>query len=231
MTSSQSRRRPQGRQNVSTKQILLVVGAALVAAVLLIVLNSSLFRTVGVGTLDYPTGVTQDGHPYKGAPDAPLKLTLYSDFLCSHCAEFATTLDAISADYIKTGRLQVIFYNFAFLAPESVQSAMAALCALDQSPDAYWRYHNLLYASRDGGMVAYSDSRLKAYAREIGLDTGVFNQCFESKAKAAPVQADLATGRARGVEGTPTWYLNDRLEVGAKSESDLRQLFDEMLNK
>jgi protein-disulfide isomerase len=231
MSSSQSRRRPQGRQNVSTKQILLVVGAALVAAALLIVLNSSLLRSVGVGTLDYPTGVTEDGHPYKGAPDAPLKLTLFSDYLCGHCAEFAGTLDAVSADYIKTGRLQVIFYNFAFLLPESVQSAMASLCALDQSPAAHWRYHDLLYASRDGGMVAYSDSRLKAYAREIGLDVTKFNQCFESKAKAAQVQSDLEAGRARGVEGTPTWYLNDRLEVGAMSESDLRQLFDEMLKK
>lgn len=229
MKSPQPRRRTTGQRGLSTGQILLVVGAAVAAVALLIVLNSGLVRTTGVGDLDVPTGVTADGRFYKGAADAPLRMDLYSDFLCGHCSDFAATLNAIRADYIKTGRLQVVFYNFAFLTPESTQAANAALCAGDQSPAAFWQYHDLLYASRPGGMAAYSDSRLKAYARELGLDTARFDQCFQTKAKAAQVQADLNDGRGRGVEGTPTWFLNGKQEVGAISEPALRQLLDEAL--
>jgi protein-disulfide isomerase len=225
--SRQAGRHTAGRRGVSTAQILLVVGAAVIAAALLIVLNSSLVRTTGLKQVDYPTGITAEGRPYKGAADAPLQMHLYSDFLCGHCSDFAATLDALDEDYLKTGRLQVVFYNYAFLTPESTQSAIAALCAADQNPAEFWRYYDILYGSRAGGMAAYSDSRLKAYARELGLDTARFDQCFQTKAKAVQVQTDVADGRARGVDGTPTWFLNGRMEVGAMSEAALRQLLDE----
>jgi protein-disulfide isomerase len=231
MTTPRSQRRPARQKSVSTFQILLVVGAAVVAAALLIFLNSSRLRQTGGGALAYPTGVTQDGHAYKGLPDAPLKLILYSDFLCGHCAEFATALDNLIPDYVETGKLQVIYYNFAFLTPESVQAAKGSLCALDQGAMAFWRYHDLLFAYRDSGMVAYSNSRLKGYAGELGLDSVAFNRCFDTNAKAAQVQADLDAGRQQGVEATPTWFLNGQREVGSKSDSDLRALFDGMLKK
>ena len=229
---SQARRRPIARKRgITTAQIVLVIGTVVAAVALLIVLNSSRLRRATGGALSYPTGVTQEGTPYKGSLDAPLKMELYSDFLCGHCADFANVLEAISADYIETGKLQVIFRNFAFLTPESVQAAQASLCALDQGPAYFWQYHDLLYASRGGGMAAYSTVRLKAYAQELGLDVEVFNRCLDSRAKAARVQADLDAGRQAGVDGTPTWFLNGQKHVGAMSEGDLRNLLDGLLPK
>jgi protein-disulfide isomerase len=231
MKATQSQRRPAGQARISTVQILLVVGAAVLGVALLIVLNTGRLRQATGGALAYQTGITADGHPYKGSPDAPLKLTLHSDFLCSHCAEFAATLEALSHDYIETGKLQVVFYNFAFLTPESMQAAKAALCALDQDAAAFWSYHDVLYSSRDGGTVAYSNSRLKEYARQLGLNIESFTKCFESDAEAAHVQADRDAGLQSGVEGTPTWFLDGQKHVGAMSESDLRQLLDDTLKK
>ncbi|MGC8878111.1 MAG: DsbA family protein [Anaerolineae bacterium] len=229
---SQARRQPVTRkQGITTAQIILVIGAVVIAVALLIVLNSSRLRRAAGVALSYPAGVTQEGIPYKGSPSAPLKMELYSDFLCGHCADFANVLEAISADYIETGKLQVIFRNFAFLTPESVQAAQASLCALDQSPAYFWQYHDLLYASRGGGMAAYSTVRLKAYAQELGLNIDTFNRCLDSRAKAAQVQADLDAGRQAGVEGTPTWFLNGQKHVGAMSEGDLRNLLDSLLPK
>ncbi|PWH14522.1 MAG: hypothetical protein DDG58_12515 [Ardenticatenia bacterium] len=228
----QTRRRPVARKRgITTTQITLVIGAVVVAVALLIVLNSTRLRRATEVAFAYPTGMTQTGNPYKGSPDAPLKMELYSDFLCGHCADFANVLEAISADYIETGKLQVVFRNFAFLTPESVQAAQASLCALDQSPVSFWRYHDILYASRGGGMAAYSTVRLKGYAQELGLDMEAFSRCLDSRAKAAQVQADLDAGRQAGVDGTPTWFLNGQKHVGAMSESDLRSLLDSLLPK
>ncbi len=219
------------RQGVTKAQIILVAGTTVVAAFLLIVLNSTQLRQAGGGAFSYPIGITQSGHPYKGPPEAPLKMELYSDFLCGHCAEFASVLEAISTDYIQKGKLQLIFHNFAFLTPESVQAAQASLCALDQGPAYFWRYHDLLYTSRAGGMAAYSNVRLKAYAQELGMDTEAFNRCLDTHAKAGQVQADLYAGIQAGVEGTPTWFLNGQKHVGFMSEDKLRNLLDSMLSQ
>lgn len=226
MTSKKKRRRHSGKpgRTISTTKILIVVATAVVAVALLVILNSN--RSPTVKDLTYTTGITPEGEPYKGSPEAPLQLEEYSDFLCSHCGNFADTLGAISSDYVETGKVQIIFRNFAFLAPESIQAAQAAECALDQGPDKFWQYHDLLFANRGTGLSAYSKARLKAYARQIELDNTTFNKCLDSGAKAVEVQADLDTGKSQGVQSTPTWFLNGQIQVGALPEDELRQALD-----
>jgi protein-disulfide isomerase len=129
MTTRRKKRRRPGKQQpgTSSAQILIVVGAAVLTVALLVALNSTRFRSAAtVVNLAYETGLTPEGEPYKGSPDAPLQVVEYSDFLCPHCGDFADTLDALGPDYIQAGKVQVIFRNYAFLAPESSQAAQAA---------------------------------------------------------------------------------------------------------
>jgi protein-disulfide isomerase len=218
------------RGSVSTTHILIIVGVAVVVVGLLVVLNASRSQKT-VRDLVYETGVTPDGQPYKGSPDAPLQLVEYSDFLCGHCGNFADALDSLSPDYIETGKLQVIFRNYAFLAPESLQAAQAVECALDQGPDSFWLYHDLLFANRGTGMGVYSKPRLKIYARDIGLDTQDFNECLDSGAKLAEIQADKAEGESQGVEATPTWFIDGQIVRGGRPENELRQILDGLLSQ
>lgn len=232
MASSKKQRRStrQKRKGISTTHILIVAGVAVLVVGLLVILNTNRPQTT-VTDLAYETGVTPEGEPYKGSPEAPLQLVEYSDFLCGHCGNFADTLEALSPDYIETGELQVIFRNYAFLAPESLEAAQAVECALDQGADEFWLYHDLLFANRGTGVSAYSKSRLKAYARDIGLDTKAFNECLDSDAKLEEIQADKAEGESQGVEATPTWFINDQMIRGGMSESELRQVFDGLLSQ
>ncbi len=232
MASSKRKRRSTRprRKGISTTHILIIAGVAVLVVGLLVILNTNRPQTI-VTDLAYETGVTPEGEPYKGSPDAPLQLVEYSDFLCGHCGNFADTLETLSPDYIETGKLQVIFRNYAFLAPESLEAAQAVECALDQGADKFWFYHDLLFANRGTGMSAYSKSRLKAYARDIGLDTKAFNECLDSDAKLEEIQADKAEGESQGVEATPTWFINDQMIRGGMSESELRQVFDGLLSQ
>jgi protein-disulfide isomerase len=224
-------RRPRKKQQgIPATQILIVAGAAVLIVAVLVILNSNRPQTT-VSELSYEMGITPDGEPYKGSPEAALQLVEYSDFRCGHCGNFAETLDALGPDYVETGKVQIIFRNFAFLSPESIQAAQAAECALDQGAEAFWHYHDLLFANRGGGAAAYSNSRLKTYARQIGLDTSTFNTCLDSGAKAGEVQADLDEGKGQDVEATPTWFLNGQIVRGAIPESEIRQLFEDMLSQ
>jgi protein-disulfide isomerase len=220
----------QKRGSVSTTHVLIVAGVAVLVVGLLVVLNANQSRTT-VTNLVYETGVTPDGEPYKGSPDAPLQLVEYSDFLCGHCGNLADALDNLSPDYIETGKLQVIFRNYAFLAPESLQAAQAVECALDQGADKFWLYHDLLFANRGTGMGVYSKPRLKAYARDIGLDTQAFSECLDSSAKLAEIQADKAEGESQGVEATPTWFIDGQMVRGGRTASELRQILDGLLSQ
>ena len=231
MTTKQKRRKRSRQQGISTTQVLIVIGTAVAAVALLVALNSNRLQPATVGKLAYETGVTPEGQPYKGSPDAPLKVAVYADFLCSHCGDFADTLNTLAPDYIETGKVQVVFRNFAFLTPESSLAAQAAECALDQGADKFWKYHDLLFAARGTGLAAYSNTRLKAYAQEIGLDTAAFDKCLDSGAKAGEVQADHDQGASQGVTGTPTWFINGEKMPGALPESELRQLFDKLLSQ
>ena len=229
MTSRKKRRR-QKKQGIPTRYIVIIAAVAVLVVGLLVALNGNTSPSATVTELPYPTGVTPEGEPYKGSPDAPLQLVEYSDFLCSHCRNFADTLNKLGPDYLETGRLQVVFRNFAFLDPVvSDQAAQAAECALDQGADKFWQYHDLLFASQGGGLAAYSGSQLEAYARQVDLDVSAFNSCLQSGAKADQVQADLEEGQSQGVTGTPTWFLNGQMVPGELSEADLRQLLDSKL--
>jgi len=234
MTSSKKKKRRSARQKrkgISTAHILIVAGAAVLVVGLLVILNTNRSQATMTDPITYETGVTLEGEPYKGSPDAPLQLVEYSDFLCGHCGNFADTIEVIGPDYVETGELQVIFRNYAFLAPESIEAAQAVECALDQGADKFWLYHDLLFANRGTGISAYSNSRLKAYARDIGLDTRAFNQCLDSGVKLEAVQADKAEGESQGVQATPTWFINGQMVRGGVSETELRQTLDSLLTQ
>jgi predicted DsbA family dithiol-disulfide isomerase len=52
--------------------------------------------------------------------------------------------------------------------------------------------------------------------RASGLPSGPFAACVESHRHRDAVLADLAEGRAAGVRGTPTFFVNGRRLVGAQ---------------
>jgi protein-disulfide isomerase len=231
MTTRQRKARPSGRRGISTTQILIVVGTAVLAVAVLVALNFNRFQPAAATEMKYPVGVNGGGQPYKGSPDAPLKIVEFADFACSHCADFAQSLDVLAPEYIETGKMQVVFRNFAFLTSESKLAAQATECALDQGADKFWAYHDLLFSMQGRGGAALSNTSLKAYAGQLNLDTAAFDQCLDSGAKAAAVEADYNDGVSSGVTGTPSWFINGELMPGALPESDLRQVFDQTLAK
>ncbi len=229
MTIRQRKARQSSRRGFSTTQILIVVGTAVLAVAVLVALNIDRFQPATVVKVKYQAGVTAGGQPYKGSPDASLKIVEFADFACSHCADFAQSIDALAPAYIETGKMQVIFRNFAFMTPESGPAAQAVECALDQGADKFWAYHDLLFSMQGRGGATLSNTSLKAYAGQLNLDTATFDKCLDSGAKAALVEADHNDGVSSGVTGTPAWFINGELMPGALPENELRQVFDQAL--
>jgi protein-disulfide isomerase len=78
--------------------------------------------------------------------------------------------------------------------------------------------------------LAFTSARLKRYAADLGLDETTFSACLDSKKHAQRVEAETSLGRALGATGTPTFFLNGQLLIGAYPFETFRQRLDALLS-
>lgn len=104
-----------------------------------------------------------------GNPQAKVALIFYADFQCPFCGKFfKETEQSIQNTYVKDGKVQLAYRDFAFLGPESIRSAEAARCAGEQNK--FWEYHDYLFTHQKGeNQGNFSDLYLKSFAGELKL--------------------------------------------------------------
>jgi protein-disulfide isomerase len=105
--------------------------------------------------------------------------------------------------------LRIEWRDFPYRGQESVNAAVAARAA--QAQGRFWEYHDLLYDSQFSG---FGDENLLALAEEANLDMRRFESDYNSARYAGLVQKDFQEGQRIGVNGTPTFFVNDQVLVG-----------------
>jgi protein-disulfide isomerase len=156
--------------------------------------------------------VSLSGRPMLGHTDAPLTLIEFSDYQCPYCRRFfETTLPALKAEYIATGKLRYVFRDFPIdrIHPFARKAAEAAHCAGDQGK--YWEMHDLLFQNPKALQV----EQLKVYARRLDIVGVAFDDCLDQGKYATQVQKDVDDGAAAGVQGTPGFFLGKPRADGA----------------
>jgi len=182
----------------------------------------------GTTRADIFTYLAKDG-PKRGTDKAPVTLIEFSDFQCSFCRKFRqTTLPLLDKKYISTGKAKFIYRHFAVLGKPSEMAAQGAECAGEQGK--FWEYHDKLFASA-GSPLAFTDGKLKSYAKELGLKSQAFNQCLDSGKHLKKVEGETAIGAFLGARGTPAFFLNGQLLVGAQPFEVFESLIEEELKK
>ncbi len=167
-----------------------------------------------------------DDDAVKGDDDAPVTIIEWSDFECPFCGRFySDTLPSIEEQYIKTGKVKLIYRDFPLSFHANAQKAAeAAECAGEQKK--YWEMHDLLFENGVQGGVA----GFKQYAKRLGLNTAKFDQCLDSGAMAGEVRKDMADGTTAGIQGTPGFLVNGKLVSGAQPFSVFQQVIEAELN-
>jgi protein-disulfide isomerase len=173
--------------------------------------------------------------PSLGQPDAPVTLVEFSDYQCPFCGRFfKQTFTALKTDYIDTGKLRYVFRDFPLdtIHPQARKAAEAAHCAGAQGK--YWEMHDTLFKNQSALKV----DNLKAFARDLGLDTDAFNACLDQGTYAEAVNQHLAAGSQAGIAGTPGFFIGKTsaegtLEAtfikGAQPITAFRQVIDGLL--
>ncbi len=143
-----------------------------------------------------------------GNPNAPVKVEQFSDFLCSHCADYALNTEAeIVKEYIATGKVYMKYIPTPFMGESSVLAAEGSYCASDQNK--FWEFHDVLYQNQSN----YTVTSLVTLAGRAKLDKTTFKTCLESGKYKQQVTDDLAYAGTKGVTGTPSFLINDSQPV------------------
>lgn len=123
----------------------------------------------------------------------------FSDYACGYCARHhSQTVPVLKANYIDTGKLELIHRNFVLSAQKEAE---AVECADDQGK--YWEYHDYLFWNRGNT----DEEFLKDLASDLELDTTQFNACLESGEKIPELENDMDVGRGLGITGTPSFII------------------------
>lgn len=160
----------------------------------------------------------------KGPATAPVTIVEYSDYQCPFCRRAHPTVERILKEYPDKVRLVYRDYPLNF-HPRAVPASVAARCAGEQNK--FWEYHtHLMEVNGD-----LSDADLGKRATELGLDMPAFDACYASKKHEAAIQADFQAGAAVGVTGTPAFFINGRMLVGARPYEDFKDIVDDELGR
>lgn len=176
-----------------------------------------------------------DGVPAKGQGDAPVKVVVYSDFLCPFCRSLAGALSSFLGQ--AGGRVQIFYKNYPLdqaCNPNLQRSAhdgacvlaQGAICAQEQGK--FWAYHDRVFAR---AMEKATRADASRFASEGGLDGPAFSACLDTQGTRDRLAAQIAEAKRVGVDSTPTLLINgkklprinDFLQV-VNSESQARGL-------
>lgn len=164
----------------------------------------------------------KDSDHIRGDKNAPLTIVEYSDFQCSYCAKFHTTLNKALEEY--KGKIKVIYRHFPLdFHPFAEKAAEASECASDQNK--FWEYADEIYKNQ----ASFSEDYFKKAAKDIKLDTNKFNTCLASGKYKDKVAADTEEGANYGISGTPGSFLNGEELGGAIPYEQLKAEIDDLL--
>jgi protein-disulfide isomerase len=166
----------------------------------------------------------------KGAEDVKVTIVEFSEYQCPFCKRYVDqTYSQILSEY--GDKIRYIFRDYPLpFHPNAQKTSEAARCAGDQGK--YWEYHDKLFEEQEEWTEGTEVIELlEGYAQELGLNKSKFSSCLTNGEKEKAVKDDLALGQKVGVSGTPSFFINGTMLVGAQPFEAFQALIDEELNK
>lgn len=171
--------------------------------------------------VDAPTAARlrlYDG-PSRGPADAPIRIAVFTDLLCSFCGDALGPLDDLVDAYPGQLRLVVKQMPVHEAAKLPAEAALAA-----EAQGQFWPMHDAMLAHQED----LSREALVALATEQGLDVARFTAALDAHTYAPGVAADQEAARELDIQGTPAFVINGKVVVGLLP-TDLRAAIDDAL--
>jgi protein-disulfide isomerase len=152
-------------------------------------------------------GIPQNGITL-GNPRAPVTMVEFADLQCPYCRQYTeSVMPTLVADYVKTGKVKMMFRNVTIIDQDSHLAAeMAAAAGLQNK---LWQYIDIFYANQGEEHSGYiTDAFLTRIGKAVrGLDV---NRALADR-KLPKIQNQLSQAQAdmslNGFQGTPSFLV------------------------
>jgi protein-disulfide isomerase len=144
----------------------------------------------------------------QGQEDAGYVLVEYGDYECPSCGEAYPIVKHLQEHFGK--RLLFVFRNFPLSQMHPHAESAAETAEFAGSHGKFWEMHDLLFENQD----RLKDSLLVELTAELQLAPARLQDALENRVFQPRVRADFAGGVRSGVNGTPTFFMNDQRHNG-----------------
>ncbi len=164
---------------------------------------------------------------FEGELDAPVTIVEYASLTCIHCAHFYNDiLPQIRKKYIKTGKVRLIFREYAF-EPRATAGFMLARCAPE---DRYFPLIEVLFQKQSEWIFERDVlTPLKEISLKADFTDESFKACLTNQSILDEVNASFERGKELGVTATPTFFINGNKYEGVMSVENFSSVIDGFL--
>jgi len=157
-------------------------------------------------------GQAKEDKPEKflgGGPDAPIRLDIFSDFMCTHCRDFyLNTIPSVLKDYCSLNKVSIVYHEFPLASNvHSRKAARYSLAAQKLGREQWQSVMTELY--RQQGIWAWTGDLDEIVDKALSVeDTARLKKLLTDPALEAEIDSDIALGEKNDIEATPTLLVD-----------------------
>jgi protein-disulfide isomerase len=142
----------------------------------------------------------------RGAQQAHVTVVEYGDFECPNCKQAAPAVQLLLQRFPERVRFAFRHFPLVEVHPHAMLAAEAAECAGAQGQ--FWPMHDLLFENQ----LHLKANQLHSYAQALRLDMASYAAMIDDHVYLQRIREHQQSGRDSGVRGTPTFFVDGRVQ-------------------
>ena len=169
------------------------------------------------GIAENQGAIYSDGYSYAaGNPNGDVTLIEFFDYRCGYCKKVRSEIvDLLEQDK----NVRVIIKELPILSAVSHEASKAAIAALNQGGDLYWKLHQAMLSADD-----LDSDAIYEIAGQVGLDVARLKKDMEDPSVEDKIMKNHDLAEKLGVDGTPAFIIGEQLVPGYLSADELKSI-------
>ena len=219
-------------RNIKISAALIAVFVAVAAAIGLAIdgedQSSSAATSTPSATASTPSSarvVASDPRRLGALAKTGVTFTEFLDFECESCAAAFPVIEQLRREY--AGRVTFNLRYFPIDSHKNARNAALAVEAAAQQGKLEEMYKRMYETQPSWGEQSKSQASVfRGFAKDLGLNMKRYDAAVADPKTAERVERDVQAGKALGVQGTPTFFVNEQM-IQPQSVEEIRQLIDD----
>jgi protein-disulfide isomerase len=202
-------------KNLKASMIMIVIAGFVFALAVILVQGEKGRADAAVIAKGAAQLVRADSHRISTAPDGKVTFVEFVDFECETCKAASEAIGELRKQY--DGRVTFVVKYFPNSGHYNAERAARAVEAAAQQGQ-FEPMIQKMFATQlewggkhDGAPGIPADDTFRGFAADLNLDMAKYDKAYNEARTLQRVRQDVADGKAFGVTGTPTFFLNGRL--------------------